>query len=92
MTGMADHKARFVALLITFLHCDHTGHSLRHIKVEIWLFFCVDNDDNNDNTADYFIPCACAQGNKFTIQLNNHTCEKIECDGLQSMEGSNYHS
>ena len=39
--------------------------------------FCAhDNDNNNDNynnTTDYFTPCACAWGNKINLDYNSKT-------------------
>ena len=42
--------------------------SLRCLDIQIW-WFCV-HDDNNDDRADYFTCCACAQANKYILEAS----------------------
>ena len=46
--------------------------------------FCAHDNDDNDDTTDYFTPCACARGNKWlgavicgNMHVNNKPCACI---------------
>ena len=53
---------------------------LRSLNPKIWQFFFVDDDDND--TTDYFTPCACARGNNYSM-LHGDSCSLNTQRGAQ---------
>ena len=68
--------------------------SLRCLHLEIWrLFAHYDNDDNDDDTTNYFTLCACARGNycQFATTYTSNSNSEFLIQSPVKKPGKTYH-